>query len=50
MLSLKAPLDDFLDGVLVLADDEKLRRNRLALLAAVVEPLRRLGALEHLAS
>ena len=50
VLSLKAPLDDFLDGVLVLADDEKLRRNRLALLAAVVEPLRRLGALEHLAS
>lgn len=49
VLSLKAPLDEFLDGVLVLAEDERLRRNRLALLAAVVEPLRRLGALEQLA-
>ncbi len=49
LLSLKAPLDAYLDGVLVMAEDEKLRRNRLALLAAVVHPLRRLGALEHLA-
>ncbi|HZJ08224.1 MAG TPA: glycine--tRNA ligase subunit beta [Trueperaceae bacterium] len=49
VLSLKAPLDEFLDDVLVMAPDERLRSNRLALLAAVVEPLRRLGALEHLA-
>lgn len=49
LLGLKAPLDAFLDGVLVMAEDEKFRRNRLALLAAVVRPLRRLGALEHLA-
>jgi len=49
LLSLKAPLDAYLDGVLVMAEDEKLRRNRLALLAAVVHPLKRLGALEHLA-
>ncbi|HEX7002425.1 MAG TPA: glycine--tRNA ligase subunit beta [Trueperaceae bacterium] len=49
LLSLKAPLDAYLDGVLVMAEDEKIRRNRLALLAAVVHPLRRLGALEHLA-
>lgn len=48
VLSLKAPLDSFLDGVLVMADDEKLRRNRLALLAAVVRPLRRLGSLEYM--
>lgn len=48
LLELKAPLDDFLDGVLVMAEDERVRRNRLALLAAVVHPLRRLGALEHL--
>lgn len=49
LLSLKAPLDAYLDNVLVMAEDERLRRNRLALLAAVVAPLRRLGALEHLA-
>ena len=49
LLSLKAPLDAYLDNVLVMAEDERVRRNRLALLAAVVAPLRRLGALEHLA-
>lgn len=49
VIALKAPLDAFLDGVLVMAEDEKLRRNRLALLAGVVAPLRRLGALELLA-
>ncbi len=49
LLSLKAPLDAYLDGVLVMAEDQRVRANRLALLAAVVEPLRRLGALEHLA-
>ncbi len=48
LLGLKAPLDAFLDGVLVMAEDERVRRNRLALLAAVVHPLRRLGALERL--
>ncbi len=49
LLGLKAPLDAYLDNVLVMAEDERVRRNRLALLAAVVAPLRRLGALEHLA-
>jgi len=49
VVSVKAPLDAFLDGVLVLADDGDLRRNRLALLSEVVRVLRRLGSLEHLA-
>jgi len=49
LLSLKAPLDAYLDNVLVMAEDERVRGNRLALLAAVVQPLQRLGALEHLA-
>ncbi|MFA7459886.1 MAG: glycine--tRNA ligase subunit beta [Trueperaceae bacterium] len=48
VVSLKAPLDDFLDNVLVMADDAQLRRNRLALLSEVVEVLRRLGELEEL--
>lgn len=49
VVGIKAPLDAFLDGVLVLADDGDLRRNRLALLGEVVRVLRRLGSLEHLA-
>lgn len=48
VIALKAPLDAFLDGVLVMADDESVKRNRLALLAGVVGPLRRLGSLEYL--
>lgn len=35
LTSLLVPLDDFFNGVKVLADDEKLRANRLALLAAI---------------
>ena len=50
VLTLKAPLDAFLDDVLVMAEDERLKRNRLTLLAAVVEPLKGLGALELLVS
>jgi glycyl-tRNA synthetase beta chain len=48
VLRLKAPLDAFLDDVLVMVDDAALRRNRLALLAQVTFILRELGSLEHL--
>lgn len=48
IVSVKAPLDAFLDGVLVMADDAQVRRNRLALLNEVVEVLRRLGELDEL--
>ncbi len=48
VLQLKAPLDAFLDGVLVMVEDDKVRENRLALLAAVAGTLRELGALELL--
>lgn len=48
VLRLKAPLDAFLDGVMVMVDDADLRRNRLALLAAVAATPRALGALERL--
>ncbi len=48
ILALKAPLDAFLDGVLVMAEETALRDNRLALLKAVVDVLKRLGALEQL--
>ena len=48
VLRLKAPLDAFLDSVHVMVDAEEVRVNRLALLAAVANVLRDLGALEHL--
>lgn len=48
VLELKAPLDAFLDNVLVKVDDAKVRRNRLALLREVRDALRALGALENL--
>ena len=48
VLSLKAPLDSFLDHVLVMVDDEAVRLNRLALLSEVRNALRALGALEAL--
>ncbi len=48
LLNLKAPLDDFLDNVLVKVDNEKVRNNRLALLREARDSLRALGALECL--
>ncbi|WP_456268899.1 glycine--tRNA ligase subunit beta [Kushneria sp. AK178] len=35
LAELKAPVDDFFDQVMVMSDDEALRRNRLALLAGL---------------
>ena len=48
ILALKAPLDAFLDNVLVMVDDNAVRRNRLALLDEVSGSLRELGQLEVL--
>lgn len=48
ILSLKAPLDAFLDNVMVKVEDERIRRNRLALLRDVSQSLRALGQLELL--
>jgi glycyl-tRNA synthetase beta chain len=48
VLALKAPLDAFLDHVLVMVEDEDVRGNRLALLREVTEVLRELGALDQL--
>ncbi|HNR00242.1 MAG TPA: hypothetical protein PKN52_09580, partial [Trueperaceae bacterium] len=49
VVSLKAPLYEFLDSVHVLSDDLDVRRNRLTLLGEVVRILRQLGSLEQLA-
>lgn len=48
VLALKRPLDAFLDNVLVMVEDEAVRRNRLALLSEVSTSLRELGRLEVL--
>lgn len=37
LIGLKAPVDDFFDHVMVMADDDALRHNRIALLAALRE-------------
>jgi glycyl-tRNA synthetase beta chain len=47
-LSVKAPLDAFLDNVMVMVDDAKLKNNRLALLREVRDVLRTVGRLEEL--
>ncbi|MGL4610651.1 MAG: glycine--tRNA ligase subunit beta [Trueperaceae bacterium] len=47
-LAVKAPLDAFLDNVMVMVDDTKLKNNRLVLLKEVRDVLRTLGNLEEL--
>jgi len=48
VLGLQAPLDAFFAGVMVMVDDDAVRANRLALLAAVAATAAELGALEQL--
>ena len=48
VVRLKAPLDAFFEGVLVMVDDADVRTNRLALLAEVADALADLGALSVL--
>ncbi len=47
VLSVKEPLDRYLDDVLVMVDDPKVRENRLALLRAVSDTLSALGAIDE---
>jgi glycyl-tRNA synthetase beta chain len=35
MAKLKGPIDGFFDGVMVMVDDERIRKNRLALLSGI---------------
>ena len=46
---LKAPVDAFFDSVMVMVDDEKLRRNRLALLADLRGAMNRVADISKLA-
>jgi glycyl-tRNA synthetase beta chain len=47
---LKVPVDAFFDSVMVMVDDEKLRRNRLALLADLRKAMNRVADLSKLAA
>lgn len=48
--ALKAPVDTFFDKVMVMVDDEKVRRNRLALLRDLREAMNRVADLSRLAT
>ncbi|ADH86400.1 glycine--tRNA ligase subunit beta [Desulfurivibrio alkaliphilus] len=43
ILTMKEPIDRFFDQVMVMAEDEQLKRNRLALLTAIAALFRRVG-------
>jgi len=47
---LKAPVDTFFDKVMVMVDDEKLRRGRLALLRDLREAMNRVADISKLAA
>jgi glycyl-tRNA synthetase beta chain len=50
LAALRGPVDDFFDRVMVNAEDEALRRNRLALLASLHAAMNRVADLARLAS
>ncbi len=49
LASLRAPVDNFFDNVMVMTDDEKLRNNRLALLQQLRELFLEVADISHLA-
>jgi glycyl-tRNA synthetase beta chain len=48
--SLKSPVDSFFDAVMVMTDDQKLRRNRLALLTDMRKAMNRFSDISKLAA
>jgi len=48
LAGLREPVDDFFDKVMVMADDESVRNNRLALLRQVVEQFNRIADISRL--
>jgi glycyl-tRNA synthetase beta chain len=50
LASLREPVDAFFDGVMVMADDPALRRNRLALLKRLADRFAAVAAVEHLSN
>jgi len=49
LAALKEPVDAFFDGVMVMTDDERLRRNRVALLAQLQQTMNRIADISKLA-
>jgi glycyl-tRNA synthetase beta chain len=49
LAALKEPVDAFFDGVMVLTDDERLRNNRVALLAELQQTMNRIADISKLA-
>lgn len=50
MLALKEPVDAFFESVMVMADDEKIRANRLALLAAIARLFLQVGDISRMSA
>ena len=50
LAQLRQPIDDFFDGVMVMAEDLPVRNNRLALLKALADRFAAVAAIEQLAS
>ena len=50
LAALRAPVDAFFDGVMVMADDSAIRDNRLALLKALADRFATVAAIEQLAT
>jgi glycyl-tRNA synthetase beta chain len=50
LAGLRAPIDAFFDGVMVLADDEAVRKNRLRLLGRIVDRVQGLADLSRLSA
>jgi glycyl-tRNA synthetase beta chain len=49
LAALKAPVDAFFDGVMVMSEDTRLRDNRIALLAQLRETMNRIADISRLA-
>ena len=50
LAALKGPVDAFFDGVMVMTDDERLRDNRIALLAQLQQTMNRIADISRLAT
>jgi glycyl-tRNA synthetase beta chain len=50
LAALKAPVDAFFDGVMVMTDDARLRDNRIALLAQLQQTMNRIADISRLAA
>ncbi|MEO8160775.1 MAG: glycine--tRNA ligase subunit beta, partial [Arenimonas sp.] len=50
LATLRAPVDAFFDGVMVMSEDPALRRNRLALLKRLADRFAAVAAVEHLSN